>query len=103
VGGAIRGGCRRGLLRPRAQLRALFPAGSAGEGRFREGHPPVRGGHRRGGGERPISSEPIANSEVAIDNIDGVLKLTLRPKSYEWEFVPVEGESFTDSRAAQCH
>jgi acid phosphatase type 7 len=56
-----------------------------------------------GGGERPISSEPIANSEVAINNIDGVLKIALQPKGYEWEFVPVEGESFTDSGAAQCH
>jgi len=55
-----------------------------------------------GGGEAPIS-DPIANSEVRIDGIDGVLKLTLLPKSYEWEFVPVEGESFTDSGAAQCH
>src|SRR5829696_2633666 len=33
VGGALQGGHRRGLLRPRAQLRALRPAGSAGEGR----------------------------------------------------------------------
>jgi hypothetical protein len=40
---------------------------------------------------------------VRTDGIDGVLKLTLHPKSYEWEFVPVEGESFTDSGAAQCH
>jgi len=55
-----------------------------------------------GGGEAPIS-DPIANSEVRIDHADGVLKLTLHPKSYEWEFVPVEGESFTDSGGAQCH
>ena len=41
---------------------------------------------------RGAISEPIANSEVRIDGIDGVLKLTLRQKSYEWEFVPVEGE-----------
>jgi hypothetical protein len=55
-----------------------------------------------GGGEGPIS-EPIANSEVRTDGTDGVLKLTLHPKSYEWEFVAVEGESFTDSGGAQCH
>src|SRR5215203_789030 len=55
-----------------------------------------------GGGEAPIS-DPIANSEVRIDDTDGVLKLTLQPKSYEWEFVPVKGESFTDSGSAQCH
>jgi acid phosphatase type 7 len=55
-----------------------------------------------GGGEGPIS-DPIANSKVRTDGTDGVLKLTLHPKSYEWEFVPVEGESFTDSGGAQCH
>jgi acid phosphatase type 7 len=55
-----------------------------------------------GGGEAPIS-DPIANSEVRVDRTDGVLKLTLHPESYEWEFVPVEGESFTDSGGAQCH
>ena len=55
-----------------------------------------------GGGEGPIS-DAIANSEVRMDDIDGVLKLTLHPESYDWEFVPVEGESFTDSGAAQCH
>ena len=55
-----------------------------------------------GGGEGPIS-EPIANSEVRTDGTDGVLKLTLHQKSYEWEYVPVEGESFTDSGGAGCH
>ena len=25
------------------------------------------------------------------------------PKRFEWEFVPVEGESFSDSGVAQCH
>jgi acid phosphatase type 7 len=48
-------------------------------------------------------SQPIANTEVYNDDTYGVLELTLHPKSYEWEFVPVEGESFTDSGAAQCH
>jgi hypothetical protein len=55
-----------------------------------------------GGGEAPIS-EPVANSEVRVDGVDGVLKLTMQPESYEWEFVPVEGESFTDSGSAKCH
>jgi hypothetical protein len=32
-----------------------------------------------------------------------VLELILHPKRYEWEFVPVEGESFSDSGASQCH
>jgi acid phosphatase type 7 len=48
-------------------------------------------------------SHPIANTEVYNDDTFGMLELTLHPKRYEWEFVPVEGESFTDSGAAQCH
>jgi acid phosphatase type 7 len=55
-----------------------------------------------GGGEGPIS-DPIANSEVSTDGTDGVLKLILGPKRYEWEFIPVDGASFTDSGGAQCH
>jgi hypothetical protein len=47
--------------------------------------------------------EPIANSEVNNDETYGVLKLTLRPQGYEWRFVPVEGEAFTDSGSARCH
>jgi hypothetical protein len=47
VGGAIQGGHRRGLLWPRAQLRAFLPSGPAGEGRPRAGHPPVSSWHRR--------------------------------------------------------
>jgi acid phosphatase type 7 len=47
--------------------------------------------------------DPIANSEVYNDESYGVLKLTLHPHSYEWEFVPVEGETFSDSGSAQCH
>jgi len=47
--------------------------------------------------------DPIANSELHNDESYGVLKLTLKPKSYEWQFVPVEGETFSDSGSAQCH
>jgi len=44
----------------------------------------------------------IANSEVRNTNTFGVLKLTLIPGSYSWEFVPVEGETFTDSGTGFC-
>jgi hypothetical protein len=47
--------------------------------------------------------EPIANSEVYNDETYGVLKLTPRPEGYEWRFLPVEGETFTDSGSARCH
>ena len=33
----------------------------------------------------------------------GVLKLTLGSSSYEWEFVPIAGESFRDSGRGVCH
>jgi hypothetical protein len=54
-----------------------------------------------GKGTYPIL-EPIANSEVHNDDTYGVLRLTLRPKGYDWRFVPVEGETFTDSGSAKC-
>ena len=46
---------------------------------------------------------PMANSEVHNDDTFGVLKLVLRPKGYDWEFVPVGGMRFTDSGSARCH
>jgi calcineurin-like phosphoesterase family protein len=48
--------------------------------------------------------DPLATSEVQNDKTYGVLKLTLRPRSYEWRFVPVEGaQGFTDSGSTRCH
>jgi hypothetical protein len=35
-----------------------------------------------------------ANSEVRQKDVFGVLKLTLRPDGYTWEFIPIEGQSF---------
>ena len=43
------------------------------------------------------------NSEVRNDDTFGVLKLTLHPGSYEWEFVPEAGRTFTDSGTGTCH
>jgi hypothetical protein len=33
----------------------------------------------------------------------GVLKLTLKPNAYEWQFIPEEGRTFTDSGSGVCH
>jgi hypothetical protein len=41
------------------------------------------------------------NSEVRAA-VFGVLKLTLRPGGYDWEFVPVEGQTFTDAGSGNC-
>jgi VCBS repeat-containing protein len=42
------------------------------------------------------------NSEVRDNTSFGVLKLTLHPTSYEWEFIPVPGDTFTDSGSGTC-
>jgi hypothetical protein len=42
------------------------------------------------------------NSEVRKSGSWGILKLTLHPGSYEWEFVPTSG-SFSDSGTTACH
>jgi len=44
-----------------------------------------------------------ANSEVRYLEAFGVLKLTLSPGRYQWEFIPQAGESFQDSGAGTCH
>jgi len=45
---------------------------------------------------------PAANSDVRA-SVHGVLKLTLRYGAYDWEFVPVAGQSFRDSGTGACH
>jgi len=42
------------------------------------------------------------NSEVRNNTAYGVLKLTLHPTSYDWQFIPIPGQTFTDSGTAQC-
>ena len=55
-----------------------------------------------GGGHTPLGSA-TANSELRKTYTFGVLKLTLAPSSYSWEFVPQPGDSFRDSGSAPCH
>jgi hypothetical protein len=43
------------------------------------------------------------HSEVAQNDTFGVLKLTLRPASYDWQFVPEAGRTFSDSGSQSCH
>jgi len=43
------------------------------------------------------------NSEVRDGTTYGVLKLTLHATSYDWQFVPVAGGTFTDSGTGNCH
>jgi acid phosphatase type 7 len=43
------------------------------------------------------------NSEARNGTTYGVLKLTLHATSYDWQFVPVAGGTFTDSGSGTCH
>jgi hypothetical protein len=47
------------------------------------------------------SLEP--HSEVAQNDTFGVLRLTLHPASYDWQFVPEAGRTFTDAGSQPCH
>ncbi|MDZ4855321.1 MAG: metallophosphoesterase [Nitrospirota bacterium] len=42
------------------------------------------------------------NSEVRNNTSYGVLKLTLNASSYDWEFVPIAGQTFRDRGSAAC-
>jgi hypothetical protein len=46
---------------------------------------------------------PTPGSEVRNDNTYGILALTLRANSYQWQFVPEAGKTFTDSGSGTCH
>jgi len=43
-----------------------------------------------------------ANSEVFENKTYGVLKLTLKSGRYDWEFVPIDGQTFRDSGSGSC-
>ncbi len=55
-----------------------------------------------GKNHRPFR-EIKANSELRDFTAFGVLKLSLRPKGYDWEFIPEAGKGFTDSGSGSCH
>jgi 3',5'-cyclic AMP phosphodiesterase CpdA len=42
------------------------------------------------------------NSELFENHTWGVMKLTLKTGSYDWEFVPINGQSFRDFGSGQC-
>src|SRR3954447_7464030 len=57
-----------------------------------------------GTGGRDLSGlgPPIPNSQAVDNDTFGVLKLTLHPASYDWQFLPIAGQSFTDSGTGFC-
>ncbi len=56
-----------------------------------------------GGADHTSIVSIAANSEVRNSNTYGVLKLTLHAASYDWQFVPEAGKTFTDSGTQACH
>ena len=74
----------------------------------RRGRTRRRGGMRLivagtgGGNLREFANDPLPTTEKRNDDSWGVLKLTLKPTGYDWEFLPVRGRSFTDSGSGSC-
>jgi hypothetical protein len=56
-----------------------------------------------GDSHEPFGHAPLRGEVVRNDSVYGVLELTLHAHSYDWRFVPVPGESFTDSGTGSCH
>jgi acid phosphatase type 7 len=73
-----------GRLDPKQGIRE-FVVGSGG-----------KNSHRKMGNPQP-------NSEARNDDTFGVLKLTLHPRGYDWEFVPEAGKTFSDRGSDPCH
>jgi hypothetical protein len=56
-----------------------------------------------GAGQYSFAASPQPNSEVRATNQWGVLKLTLRDGSYDWQFAPAAGSTLSDSGSTACH
>jgi hypothetical protein len=56
-----------------------------------------------GGASHYGQGTALANSELFNGTTYGVLKFTLGPGTFTWDFVPVAGQSFTDSGSGVCH
>jgi hypothetical protein len=56
-----------------------------------------------GGASHYSLGAPLPSTEAQNDNTYGVLKLTLRAGSYDWQFIPEAGKTFTDSGSGTCH
>jgi hypothetical protein len=58
-----------------------------------------------GTGGSSLTSSPnstASNSQVRNNTTHGVLKFTLQPTSYQWQFIPIAGQTFSDSGSTQC-
>jgi len=56
-----------------------------------------------GGASHETFRTPLPSSEVRNADTFGVLRLTLAPDAYQWEFLAEAGATFTDSGSGTCH
>jgi hypothetical protein len=79
------------------RLAPMTPAGDLDEARgIRE--------FNVGTGGESLSNPPEIHPHSEVRGaVFGVLKLTLKSDSYDWQFVPVAGASFSDSGSGSCH
>ena len=56
-----------------------------------------------GGADHTSIATVAANSQVRNATTFGVLELTLHAGSYDWQFVPEAGKTFTDAGTQACH
>jgi hypothetical protein len=56
-----------------------------------------------GNGHYGFKATPEPNSVARNNTAYGVLKLTLKPGAYDWQFVAAAGSAFTDTGSGTCH
>lgn len=56
-----------------------------------------------GGNLRTFDDLPLETTDARNDDTWGVLKLTLGDGRYDWNFLGVEGSTFTDAGSGTCH
>jgi hypothetical protein len=72
-------------------------SGNANNGGVRQFVIGTGGGYQYAEAGGPGTEISNANERTA-----GVMKLTLHPESYDWQFIPVPGHTFTDSGSTLC-
>ena len=55
-----------------------------------------------GGRDLRELKDPKPNSELGEDRTFGVLRLVLRPDDFDWAFMPIAGQTFTDTGSGVC-
>ncbi len=55
------------------------------------------------GGKQRYALKPDSRRDAGSGEAWGILELKLRPRGYDWRFVPVAGASYEDSGSGSCH